>query len=80
VHHARGEKAGLAGFHFELLAADLDVRAAFKEIAHLLDAGMQVRQRAFALFQLADDDFELPRAHGLRADEAEVLRAGVIGR
>src|SRR6185295_19483850 len=46
VHRVGREEAGLAGLHFELLAAHFHVRLAFEQVADLLDAGMRVRQRA----------------------------------
>jgi hypothetical protein len=69
------EEAGVARAHLELLVRDLDVRAAFQQVADLLDAGVRVRQRALAPLDFADDDFEFRRSN-----QAVVLRAGVVGR
>src|SRR5712664_1579710 len=79
MHRVGGKEAGLAGLHLELLAADLDVRVAFEQVAHLLDSLVRVRQRALAALDLAYQDFHLLRAHGFGPDQAEIPRAGVIG-
>src|SRR5882762_3230752 len=79
MHRIGGKEAGLAGLHLELLAADLDVRVAFEQVAHLLDSLVRVRQRALAALDLAYQDFHLLRAHGFGPDQAEIPRAGVIG-
>src|SRR5918999_1555073 len=71
----RGKEARFAGLHLEALAADLDVRRAFEEVAHLLDAGMQMRMRAAAALDLSDDDFQV-----VRIDQAIVARAAVVRR
>src|SRR5688572_10587919 len=42
------KEARFARTHLELLAGHLDVRAAFEQIADLLDTSVRVRQRAFA--------------------------------
>jgi hypothetical protein len=75
VLDARGKEAGFARAHLELLLADFDVRRAFEEVAHLLDAGMEMRMRAAAAFDFSDDDFQV-----LRIDQAIVPRAGVVRR
>src|SRR6267143_1624268 len=43
MHRVGGKEAGLARLHLELLAADLDVRGAFEQVAHLLDSLGRVR-------------------------------------
>src|SRR2546425_4579323 len=53
MHRVGGKEAGLARLHLELLAADLDVRVAFEQVAHLLDSLVRVRQRALAALDLA---------------------------
>src|SRR5712664_42152 len=80
MHRVGGKEAGLAGLHLELLAADLDVRVAFEQVAHLLDSPVRVRQRALAALELAHQDFHLLRAHGFGPDQTEIAGAGVIGR
>src|SRR3989454_8060529 len=79
MHGVGGKEAGLARLHLELLAADLDVRVAFEQVAHLLDSLVRVGQRALAALDLAHQDFQLLRAHGLGPDQAEIPRAGVVG-
>src|SRR5687768_5253609 len=79
VQHARGEKAGVARPHLEALRPHLHVRAAFDEIAHLLDAGMQVRVGTFAFLDLAENHLHLARADRFRADQAVIARAAVVG-
>src|SRR2546428_36469 len=80
MHRVGGKEAGLARLHLELLAADFDVRVAFEQVAHLLDSLVRVGQRALAALDLAYQDFQLLRAHGLGPDQAEIPRAGVVGR
>src|SRR5688572_23593921 len=75
MRRVRRKEAGFPRAHLELLAGYLDVRAAFEEIAHLLDAGMRVRQRAFAPLDLAEHHLEVAAL-----DEPKVARAGVVGR
>src|SRR5438094_8923464 len=79
MHRVGGKEAGLARLHLELLAADLDVRVAFEQVAHLLDSLVRVGRRALAAIDLAYQDFQPLRAHGLGPDQAEIPRAGVIG-
>jgi hypothetical protein len=59
VRLVRGEKAGITRLHLEFFARDFDAGLALEQIAHLLDAGMRVRQRAFAPLDFADDDFQV---------------------
>src|SRR5579859_5185577 len=73
------EEARVARRHLEFLARDFGVRRALEEIAHLLDPGVEMRQRALAALDFADQHFHLLRAHGLGADQAEIARAGVVG-
>src|SRR5689334_22158260 len=74
-----GKEAGLARLHLELVTGHLDMRFALEQVADLLDAGMRVRQRALAAAELAHQHLDLLRAHRLGSDQAEILRAGVIG-
>src|SRR3954471_7077685 len=73
------KEARLARAHVEFLVGHFHVRGAFEEIADLLDARMRMRQRALAALDLADQHFDLARADGVRANEAEVAGARMVG-
>jgi hypothetical protein len=47
------------------------MRFALEQVAHLLDAGMRVRQRPLAALDLADEHLELLRADGFGARSGE---------
>src|SRR2546423_12252715 len=76
VHDAGRKEARLPRLHLELFLADLDVRAAFQQVAHLLDARVQMGVGALAALDFADQHLDLFRTHDLGSDEAEVLGAG----
>ena len=80
VLHVWREEAGVTGTELAALTVDLRPCAAFQHIANLLDAGMRMRQRAFAFFHNTEHDFDLLCAHRLRADQPAVHSAGVVGR
>ena len=69
------KEAGFAGLHLERLARDFDMRAAFEQVAHLLDSRVCMRKRTLAALDLAQDEFKI-----LGGKQPKVPCPGVIGR
>ncbi len=77
--HAGREKTAVARAEFARLSAYFGQRAALEQVADLLDSGMPVRQRAFALLDHAQHYLDPRCAHGLGTDQAVIGRAGMVG-
>ena len=80
MRRPRRKKAAVAGFQLAGFAVDLGSGPPFDQVAHLLDAGMRVRERAFSFFDRTENDFEPGCADVVLSDQAPVDGSGVVRR